>query len=148
MTAKTAQIERGQLQLVAAGEQRIQVESEGRSLLASNVVPIHTAITVTFQVMNNGVDVLALRTLTIAVRGPGVTCQDRNAIRWSAADIPFPAVTNLTLQPGDIYEYRGSRALYLPGTYFFEPVRQDTAGNWGGIQPFTCFDLRVVEDGR
>ncbi len=144
VTAKTEQLERSQLQLVTAGEQRIRVESEGRSLLSGGVAPIHTAITVTFRVLNNGVDPLSLRSLTIGVRGPGATCHDNNAQRWSALDVPFPAITDLTLQPGQVYEYRGSRALYLPGAYFLEPVEQDTSGHWGGIPPFTCVDLMVV----
>ena len=63
--------------------------------------------------------------------------------RWAAPDVPFPAVTDLTLQPGETYEYRGTRAIYLPGAYFLEPVQQSTDGKWGGVPPFTCVDLTV-----
>ncbi len=139
---------RGEVQIVGDAGRRIRVEANGRILSADETVPAYTPTRITFRVLNNGIAPIVLRSLTIGVRGPGVTCRDKNTIRWSAPDVPFPAATNLTLQPGEMYEYRGIRALYLPGTYFLEPVRQDTAGNWGGIPPFTCVDLTVVNDGR
>jgi hypothetical protein len=146
LPAQNRPLARGQLQLVQASAARIQVESAGRSLVSGDSVPVHTPITVTFQVMNNGVDPIRLRALTIGVRGPGVTCRDSNAQRWSALDAPFPAITGLILSPGQMYEYQGSRALYLPGAYFLEPVEQDASGHWGGIPPFTCVDLTVIEN--
>ncbi len=136
---------RGEIQMVGDAGRRIRLEASGRVLLAEETVPAYTPIRVTFQVLNNGTAPLTLRALTIGVRGPGVTCRDKNTVRWSAPDIPFPAVTNLTLQPGEKYEYRGIRAIYLPGTYFFEPVMQNTAGDWGGIPPFSCVELTVVD---
>ena len=139
---------RGEVQMVGDAGRRIRVEANGRVLSADETLPAYTPTRITFRVLNNGMAPIVLRALTIGVRGPGVTCRDKNTTRWSAPDVPFPAATNLTLQPGEMYEYRGIRALYLPGTYFLEPVRQDTAGNWGGIPPFTCVDLTVVVGGR
>lgn len=136
---------RGQIQLIDAGAQRVRVESSGRVLVSGDTVPTYTPITVTFRVLNNGVGPVIVHSLTIGVRGPGVTCRDSNKQRWSALDVPFPSATDLTLRPGEVYEYRGNRALYLPGTYFLEPVEQDAAVHWGGIPPFTCLDLTVVE---
>jgi len=135
---------RGEIQMVGDAGRRIHVEANGRVLSSAETVPAYTPIRVTFQVLNNGTASFTLRALTIGVRGPGVTCRDKNTVRWSAPDVPFPAVANLTLQPGEQYEYRGIRAIYLPGTYFFEPVMQNTAGDWGGIPPFSCVELTVV----
>lgn len=136
---------RGAVQMVGDESRRIRVEANGRVLSAAEIVPTYTPVRVAFQVLNNGAGPITLRALTIGVRGPGVTCRDKNTVRWSAPDVPFPAVTNLTLQPGEKYEYRGIRAIYLPGTYFFEPVMQNTAGDWGGIPPFSCVELTVVD---
>jgi hypothetical protein len=128
----------------STSSKKVQASGNGRVLSAAETVTAYTPIRVAFQVLNNGTGPLTLRGLTIGVRGPGVTCRDKNTVRWSAPDVPFPAATNLTLQPGEKYEYRGSRAIYLPGTYFFEPVMQNTAGNWGGIPPFSCVELMVI----
>jgi DNA-binding CsgD family transcriptional regulator len=136
---------RGEIQMVGDEGRRIRVEANDRVLSADEIVPAYTPIRVAFQILNNGTGPITLRALTIGVRGPGVTCHDKNTARWSAPDVPFPAATNLTLQPGEKYEYRGIRAIYLPGIYFFEPVMQDTTGNWGGIPPFSCVSLTVVD---
>jgi DNA-binding CsgD family transcriptional regulator len=139
---------RGEVQMVGETGHRIRVEANGQILSTGETLPTYTPTQITFRVLNNGTAAMVLRSLTIGVRGPGVTCHDKNTIRWSAPDVPFPAVTDLTLQPGETHEYRGMRALYQPGTYFLEPVWQDTNGNWGGIPPFTCVEVMVVENGR
>lgn len=138
-----AQDARGEVQILGETGQRIRVEADGRVLSTGETLPAYTPIRIVFQVVNNGMGPITLHALTIGVRGPGVTCHDKNTIRWAAPDVPFPAVTDLTLQPGQTYEYRGTRALYLPGTYFLEPVQQGTDGKWGGVPPFTCVDLTV-----
>lgn len=135
----------GAVQMVGQPDHRIRIEANGHILTADETLPAYTPARVVFQVLNNGAAPLALRALTIGVRGPGVTCRDKNTIRWAAPDVPFPTVDNLTLRPGEMYEYRGVRAFYLPGTYFLEPVAQDAAGHWGGIPPFTCVELTVVD---
>ena len=125
---------------------RIRVEANGHILSTGETLPTYTPTQIIFRVLNNGTAAIVLRALTIGVRGPGVTCRDSNAQRWSALDAPFPAITGLILSPGQMYEYQGSRALYLPGAYFLEPVEQDASGHWGGIPPFTCVDLTVIEN--
>jgi hypothetical protein len=78
--------------------------------------------------------------LTLMISG----CKDPSAKKWSAPDNPFPPMQNITLQSGKIFEYRGSRSFYLPGTYFLEPIFQDETGQWNGIEPFTCVDIQVM----
>jgi len=55
----------------------------------------------------------------------------------------FASPTNIILQPGQKYIYKESRAFYIPGNYFFEPVLQGPNGDWGGIVPFSCMDITI-----
>jgi len=133
------------LVLVATSGQRLLVKTDSRTLSSSDTVMTHQAITATFDILNNGFNPEQIAALVVAVRGPGVTCDNKNSEKWEALDNPFPPALHLTLAPGETYRYIGSRALYQPGKYFLEPVFQDVDGQWHGIPPFTCVSIGVTE---
>lgn len=135
----------GVIELVDTNNRRILVETNDRTIVSGDSIQTYETITVTFKILNNGSYPATIRSLVTGARGPGVSCSDKNAIKWSAWDNPFPPIVNITLQPGQEYEYRGSRAFYKPGNYFLEPVYKGSNGHWNGIPPFTCMDIAVFE---
>ena len=112
-------------------------------LSTGDTIRLGEVLTVTFTLANNGIEVGKISTLVIGSRGPGGRCNQDHGRKWNAPDVPFPTMTNISLRPGEMVTYTGSRALHLPGTYFLEPTLQDAAGQWHGILPFSCFDLIV-----
>lgn len=131
------------IRLVPIEGQNIVVELVNYPLSQNEVIPPNETIIVTFKILNNGISPTTIKSLVIGARGPGVSCENKNAEKWSAPDVPFTASENIIIQPGEEYEYRSSRAFYLPGKYFLEPIMQGPNGNWGGIQPFSCVDITV-----
>jgi transcriptional regulator with XRE-family HTH domain len=96
--------------------------------------------TISFKVRNSGPQVIYLNGLTAAVRGPEVC-----SLNWNAVVFDFPVVSNLTLRPGEEYQYRSSRAFDLPGYYFAEPVLLDHNGRWAGIWPYMRTGFKVLD---
>jgi hypothetical protein len=133
------------IRLIPIGDENILVKLGSDSLAAGDVIPLNETITVIFKILNNGTSPITIKALVIGSRGPGVNCGNPNVEKWSAPDVPFPTPTptNITIQPGEEYEYTGSRAFYLPGKYFLEPIVQGSNGNWGGIQPFSCLSITI-----
>jgi hypothetical protein len=86
-------------------------------------------VTAWFQVRNDGGQSLIISQLTASVRGPGGRLQG-----WNAPNADFPVVKNITLKPGESYQYVQARSFYATGEYFVEPTK-DQAG-WGGIFPY------------
>ena len=121
------------IRLIPIGNQNIVVKLGSQSLSPSKVIPLNETITVLFKILNNGTAPVTIKALVIGSRGPGVNCENKNIDKWSAPDDPFPTPANITIQPGQGYEYQGSRAFYLPGMYFLEPIIQGSSGAWGGI---------------
>jgi hypothetical protein len=133
------------IRLVPIGDQYIIVKLGNQSLSADDVIPLNEQVTVMFKILNNGISPVTIRGLVIGSRGPGVNCENPNVEKWSAPVISFPTPRDITIQPGEEYIYEGSRAFYLPGEYFLEPIIQGPSGNWGGIQPFSCISITVDE---
>jgi len=131
------------IRLIPIEDQNIVVKIGSQSLTPGDVIPLNETITVIFKILNNGTSPVTIKGLVIGSRGPGVSCENTNVEKWSAPDNPFPTPTNITIQPGQEYEYHGSRAFYLPGKYFLEPIIQGPSGEWGGIQPFSCLSITV-----
>ena len=129
--------------LIPIGDQNIVVKLGDQSLSPGDVIPLNETITVIFKILNNGTSPVTINALVIGSRGPGVNCENKNVEKWSAPDNPFPTPRNITIQPGEEYEYQGSRAFYVPGKYFLEPIIQGPSGSWGGIQPFSCISIIV-----
>lgn len=119
----------------------LTLETANRVISSGDSVRIGEVATVTFRILNNDVHPVTIKTLVIGAKGPGA-----HAAGWRAPDVPFPPIKNLVLQPGEVYEYRGSRSFYEPGDYFVEPVFQDAVGRWSGIQPFTRIEFSVVAE--
>lgn len=88
-------------------------------------------VTVTFRLRNETGRTVTIRRLVAGARGPNAC-----ALGWNGPHVDFPAVENLTLQPGQEYLYRQSRAFTDAGDYFAEPAMQDMQGRWGGLRPF------------
>lgn len=123
----------------------VRVASAQGRLTSGSIIKVGTAVTVTFKVVNNGIDAVTLPRLMIAAKGPGVSCGDSTKTRWAGPNAEFPVATAVKLAPGQEYQYLESRAFYLPGKYFLEPLLKAPNGSWNGISPFTCIDLTVVD---
>jgi hypothetical protein len=135
----------GSIGLVTTNDQRIFVTTaDNHPISSGDTIKTQDVITATFKIMNTGIYPVTIRSLVLGARGPGVSCENKNEQKWAAPDNSFPPTTNLRLEPGQEYEYVGSRSFYKPGTYFLEPVFQDAKGKWGGIHPFSCINI-VVE---
>jgi len=132
------------LRLVPIEGKNLVVEVGNRVLTQSETIPPNETITVTYKILNNGAAPASIKSLTIGSRGPGVGCDNKNAEKWSAPDNPFATIENITLMPGEEYEYQASRSFYLDGEYFLEPILQGPNGDWGGIQPFSCVTFSVA----
>jgi hypothetical protein len=76
--------------------------------------------------------------MVAGTRGPNA-----RLLNWNAPNVDFPAVTNISLQPGWEYEYRQNRTFDLPGDYFVEPAWLDTSDTWQGIMPFPRIEFNV-----
>ncbi len=74
---------------------------------------------------------ILIQRLVVGGRGP-----DARSKGWAARNVDWPAVTNLTLQPGQDYDYDQKRWFDDNGDYFAEPAFQDASGQWHGIAPF------------
>jgi len=132
------------IRLVPIEGRNMVVGSGNRILNQNETISPNDTVTVTYKILNNGDSPALIKSLTIGSRGPGVGCENKNAEKWSAPDNPFPTVENITLMPGEEYEYNASRGFYLDGEYFLEPILQGPNGDWGGIQPFSCVTFRVA----
>jgi hypothetical protein len=133
------------VELIAVNGSRITVTTDDRVLSSGDTIRTQQSVTVTFRILNNGPHPATIRSILIGARGPGVSCKSRNREKWAALNSDFPSAVAIRLDPGQEYEYRGSRAFYKPGVYFLEPVFQDSRGVWGGIPPFSCIDIYVDE---
>ncbi len=131
------------IRLVPTGDQIIVAKLGSQPILSGDVIPLNRTVTVIFNLLNNGTSPITIKAVVIGSRGPGVNCDNKNVDKWSAPDNPFPTATNIAIQPGKQYEYQGTRAYYLPGKYFLEPIIQGPNGDWGGIQPFSCISINV-----
>lgn len=139
----SASAQTGLVKLVGL-EQRVIVSTQAGVLSSGASVRVNDPVTVRFKILNNDLHPVFVKTLVIGARGPGVRCDDGNSKKWSAPTQPFPTATDFSIEPGQEFEYVGTRVFYEPGTYFVEPNIKDAAGRWGGIQPFTCINLVVV----
>jgi len=97
-------------------------------------------VVVSFKLRNNGSQPVVIKRLVAGARGPGAKSQG-----WGAPNVDFPAVENLTLQPGQAYEYQQRRTFDQPGDYFVEPAMQGEDGKWGGIWPWPRVEFEVAE---
>ena len=139
----TAQNPQTDVELVTTNGQRIYVEAGNQVVPPGGTINIGESLTADFTIINNGTNVAIIKSLVIGARGPGVSCEDKNSQKWTAPEMPFPSPTNIVLQPRQQYRYEGSRAFYIPGNYFLEPVLEGPNGDWGGIVPFSCIDIIV-----
>lgn len=81
-------------------------------------------VTASFTLRNTGSEPITLAQLTAAARGPG--CSD-----WDCAQVvDWPALSNITLQPGEERLYWGQRVFSAKGVYFAEPAYSDGEGVW------------------
>ena len=89
-----------------------------------------------FTLHNSGNQVRTIRTMLAAVRGP-------NCLDWTCPNMPdFPAVMNVTLQPGEQYTYDQYQAFNVEGSgYFVAPLYQE-AGIWREV-PNSRIDFAV-----
>lgn len=90
--------------------------------------PLHPAVgqpvSATFTVRNVGAELLTLRGLGVAARGP--SCTD-----WACARmVDFPPASGLTLAPNEEATYRQQRPFSEVGGYFAEPAYRDASGTW------------------
>jgi len=82
-------------------------------------------VTASYRVKNTGNRPISLRHLGVVAKGPD--CNDWNCPRWA----DFPAVENITLQPGQAYLYRQQRSFSEAGNnYFADPAFGDHNGWW------------------
>jgi hypothetical protein len=83
-------------------------------------------ITLQFSIRNNGGQPVTLLALTAGARGAS-----HSQPTWASTNVDFPAVYQITLQPGQHYTYKQSRAFYATGNYFAEPVKNQ--GTWSSL---------------
>jgi len=93
-------------------------------MLSSSSIEIGQSITATFAVTNVGG-----QDLQIADLGAG----GRRGVDWSGDQANFTGTGPRTLGPGEVIRYTGSQRPTIAGSYFAEPVVEDTSGNWGTI---------------
>jgi hypothetical protein len=83
----------------------------------------------TFELANAGTEPLSLARLVVGARGPDCVPAD-----WSCTARPdHPAVDNLTLAPGEAYQYSATRAYADNGRYFVQVSFIGEAGVWEQI---------------
>lgn len=100
-----------------------------------------------YTIRNSGDQVITLPQLGVIARGPD--CTDWDCDGWA----DFPPITNVVLEPGEEFEYVGTRSFAEPGTgYLADAVFSDT-NNWWYTLPnnervyFTVMPaLETVED--
>ena len=95
--------------------------SQGLSLSTTSPT-INQSVTASFKVKNVGGSPMTLQSLSAGAR---------QGTDWNGVNVDFPAVANITLQPGQEYSYQQSRSFGV-GAYFAEPVVL-VAGKWSGI---------------
>ena len=66
----------------------------------------------------------------VTIKGLSVAAKHENGTRYD-----FPSVTNITLQPGQEYEYYGKRILPAAGTYTIWAQVMDANGKWSSVWP-------------
>ncbi len=111
-----------------------------KALVLSDTSPdIGESVTASFTLLNVGGQPVTIRRLVAGARGPNARSRE-----WNAPNVDFPAITDLTLQPGEEYAYRQSNSFSQPGDYFAEPAMLDNNGNWTGIAPYSrvWFDVQ------
>jgi len=94
--------------------------------LNTSVPTIGEFITVQFSIRNNGGQPVTLLALTAGARGAS-----HSEPTWASTNVDFPTVFQITLQPGEHYTYKQSRAFYATGNYFAEPVKNQ--GTWSSL---------------
>ncbi|MBI5877330.1 MAG: FHA domain-containing protein [Chloroflexi bacterium] len=109
-----------------------QLEIANALSLSGTKPNVNQSVTARFSVRNTGGQPLTMQRLNASARGPGAHSQD-----WTAREVDFPSVQNITLQPGQTYTFQQSRSFDQAGDYFAEPTWQDGGGEWHGIPPFT-----------
>jgi len=114
---------------------------EGDIHLSKDVARKGEEVEVEFYLRNNGRNPIFIKRLVAAVRGP-----NGPTLGWSAPHADFPAVTDITLMPGETYAYRQRRSFNVPGEYFVEPAFMDERGKWGGIWPWPRREFSIVPD--
>jgi hypothetical protein len=109
----------------------------------SDLVSREDGVLATMTVRNTSNRTVTMKQLRVGGRGP-----EGDIKNWGAPNAEWPADTNITLRPGQEYTYERMR--YFdgdPGTYFAEPVFQDTNNQWHGISPFPRAWFEIVPDG-
>jgi hypothetical protein len=96
-------------------------------------------VTAYFKLRNVGGSPVYVKRLVAGARGPNARSQN-----WNAPNVDFPAVTDLTLQPGQEYDYRQSRTFDRAGDYFAEPAWMDASDHWEGVLPYPRVWFNVV----
>jgi|GEM_PF-3862470 len=107
------------LTVLAAGKLTVSAALNLSNLQPTNLEQVQAA----FTLQNTGSRALAIEQLTAG---------GRKGTDWNGEWADFPSVFNITLQPGQSYHYKQSRAFAAEGGYFAEPVVKIN-GNWGGI---------------
>jgi len=87
---------------------------------------VDQTVTAWYKVKNTSGRAIILRRLGVVARGPDCTAG------WDCPDVlDFPAVENLTLQPGETYTYSRQRTfIEAGGGYLAEPAFEDPNGWW------------------
>lgn len=94
-------------------------------LSLSNTAPrVGETVTASFTLRNVGTSPLQIQDLAAGAR------QGHN---WSGRWFDFPHTGEITLQPGEEYQYKRSQQFTITGDYFAEPVIK-VNNNWGGMQ--------------
>lgn len=115
------------------------VEAGGLQL-SSDTVKTGQIITATLKVRNNTNQPITFKQLVVVARSLDSNRADDPAIF-------FPGVADITLLPGQEYEYRQSRSFNQAGEYFTQVSLQNAAGSWVGVWPYPRLKFRVLENG-
>lgn len=121
------------------GELRVVV-----AVTLSNATPqVGEQVIATFTIRNIGDLPVAIRRMVAGARGPNARGAANDG--WSAPNVDFDAVTDLTLQRGETYSYRATRSFSAPGEYFAEPAWLTPSGEWEGIKPYQRVWFKVKD---
>ena len=135
----------GETRLVGEEGQRISIATNRGGWQPGEPIRVGEMVTVSFTVENIDDHPITFQRLGMGGRGPEATCKQPKEQKWSWQNTPFSEAENLIVQPGERYTYIASRVYSKPGSYFVEPILQDVFDRWGGVPPFSCVDLMVVE---
>jgi hypothetical protein len=134
----------GVVSLISPSNDVLSIKTSNQTIVARGEVTAITPIkvgemvTVFFAIQNSDTHPIRIKSLGCGAQGPSNRKAD-----WSDPMAPFPTVSDIFLQPGEIYEFRQSRAFFAPGNYFVEPTMEDALGRWGGVQPFSRINFVV-----